>query len=308
IKVVIKSHPELSARVNGGFFSDPAAARAAAASTPAANRPPQEQLRAVIASVFHTNSLPMNLTINYMESAAGPRLTILMQVPLNESEESGGKEPAADIFGVVLDDKGNGVGSFGDHLTANNSNVSISANQRRSITYLNQVILKPGLYQVRGAAQDSTTGMTGRVTRWIQVPDVSSGRLSLSSLLLGERDSGTTATTDLAKLPRAQLKVDNHFSRNSHLRVLTYLYNASTPGGPTPRIDVQLQLMRQNRVLVSSPSRRLEIVTREDFHEFPFAEELSLAQLARGRYVLRVIASDRLSKKSVSREAAFQVE
>lgn len=308
IKVVIKSHPELSARVNGGFFSEPAAASVASNPTPAANLAPQEQLRAVIASVFHTNSLRTNLTINYMESPAGPRLTVLMQVPLNDADESGDKERAADIVGVVLDDKGNGVGSFGDHLTANNSNVSISASQRRSITYLNQVIVKPGLYEVRVAARDSMTGMIGRATRWIEVPDVASGKLSLSSLLLGERESGATAPTDLAKLPRAQLKVDNHFSRNSRLRVLTYLYNASTVGGPTPRIDIELHLMRQNQVLVSSPSRRLEIVTREDFHEFPFAEELSLGQLPRGRYVLRVIATDRSSKKSVWREAGFQVE
>lgn len=308
IKVVLKAHPELSARVNRGFFSESTAASAAAGKIPETDSSPQEQLRATIAKVYHPSSLRTNLSVTYMESPAGPKLTILMQLPLDENEGADQKEKAADIVGVVLDDTGKAAGSFGEHLTAANTIGSESAGQRRSITYLNQVIVKPGLYEVRVAARDSTTGRIGRATRWIEVPDVASGKLSLSSLVFGERDGGATGTSDLAKLPRAQLKVDNHFSRNSRLRVLTYLYNASTLGGPTPRIDVELQLLRQNRVLVSSAPRRLEMATREDFHEFPFAEELSLAQLVSGRYVLRVIATDRLSKKSVTREAGFQVE
>lgn len=308
IKVVLKGHPELSARVNRGFFSETTSAAAAAGKSPETNSPPQEQLHAAIGSVFHTNALRTNLSVNYMESPAGPKLTILMQVPLDEKEPADQKERAADIVGVVLDDNGKTAGSFGEHLTAANATGSGSSPQRRSITYLNQVIVKPGLYEVRVAARDSTSGNIGRAISWIAVPDVSSGKLSLSSLLLGERDSALATNTDAAKLPRAQLKVENYFNRKSRLRMLLYLYNASSAGGPTPQIDIEIQLLRQNKVLVSSPLRRLEIVTRDDFHEFPFAEELSLAQLSTGRYVLRVIATDQLSKKSVSREAGFQVE
>jgi hypothetical protein len=308
IKVVLKAHPELSARVNQGFFSESPSASVAARKIPEANSPPQEQLRTAIASVFHTSSLRTNLSVNYMESPAGPKLTILIQVPLDENEPADQKERAADIVGVVLDDTGKTAGSFGDHLTAANVTANGSQAQRRSITYLNQVIVKPGLYEVRAAARDSTSGNIGRATRWIEVPDVSSGKLSLSSLLLGERDSPLATVTDAAKLPRAQLKVDNHFSRKSRLRVLMYLYNASSTGASSPQIDIEMQLLRQNRVLVSSSPRRLEIATREDLREAPFAEELSLAQLSSGRYILRVIATDRLSKKSISREAVFQVE
>ncbi|MCU1266433.1 MAG: hypothetical protein JWM21_2751 [Acidobacteria bacterium] len=306
VKVVLKDHRELSARVNSGFFSETSSTSAAAGQPPVVTAP-QEQLRAAIANVFYINSLQTNLTTSYMQVAAGPQLTILTQVPLEDANESDHKERAADIVGVVLDDNGKTAGSFGDHLSANDNRVTTSLTQHRSITYLSQVIVKPGLYEVRVAARDSTTGEIGRATRWIQVPDISSGKLSLSSLLLGERESGA-AGTDLAKLPKAQLKVDNHFNRKSRLRVLTYVYNAATPGGPTPRIDIEVQLRRQNKLLVSSQPRRLEIVTREDFHEFPFAEELSLAQLSSGWYVLRVIATNRLNKETVSRETGFRVE
>jgi len=308
IKVVLKAHPELSARVNRGFFNESTAAAGAAAKTPETKSPPQEQLHAAIGSVFHTNSLRTNLSVNYMEGPAGPKLTILMQVPLDENEPADQKERAADIVGVVLDDNGKAAGSFGGHLTAANATGTGSSPQRRSVTYLNQVIVKPGLYEVRVAARDSTSGNIGRAISWIAVPDVSSGKLSLSSLLLGERDSAPVTNTDVAKLPRAQLKVDNHFNRKSRLRMLLYLYNAASVGGPTPQIDIEIQLLRQGKVLVSSPPKRLEIVTHEDLREFPFMEELSLANLSSGRYVLRVIATDRLGKKSVSREAGFQVE
>jgi VWFA-related protein len=306
IKVILKGHPELSARVNRGFFSEDTSVAAAAGRIPETNSPPQEQLHAVIGSVFHTSSLRTNLSVTYMESPAGPKLTILMQVPLDENEPADQKERAADIVGVVLDDQGKVAGSFGDHLTAANATGTGSSAHRRSITYLNQVIVKPGLYQVRVAARDSTSGNIGRSLRWIEVPNVSSGKLSLSSLLLGERDSALATNTDVAKL-RAQLKVDNRFNRKARLRMLMYLYNASSAGGSSPQIDIELQLLRQNKVLISTPPRRLEI-TSDDLREFPFMEELSLATIASGRYVLRVIATDRLGKKSVSREAAFQVE
>lgn len=306
IKVILKAHSDLLVHVNSGFFSEAVPRTPEASATRSANTAPQEELRTAIASVFHTNLLQTSLTINYMESPAGPRLTILLQVPLDDTDESDRKRRGADIVGVVLDDTGKTAGSFGDHLTANSSTISISMSRRRSITYLNQVIVKPGLYEVRVAARDSTSGNIGCATRWIEVPNIASGRLGMSSLLLGERDNALAPNADVAKT-RAQLKVDNHFSRKSHLRMLVYLYNAASAGA-SPQVDVEMQLLRQNKVLVSSAPRRLEITTVDDKREFPFMEEISLASIASGRYVLRVIATDRLGKKSVSREAAFQVE
>lgn len=302
IKVVLKNQPKLSTRVNSGFFSEPTLTNAATAPV-AATAAPQEQLRTAITNVFHTSLLPTNLTVNYMESSSGSKLSMLVHVPLTAGD--GSMEPAVDISGLVLDDTGKYVTSFGDHFTATSDTAGASSAGERSITYLNEVIVKPGLYEIRVGARDSVSGRIGRVIRWIEVPDVPSGKLALSSLVLGERESEPTATDATA---RARMKVDNHFSRKSRLRLLTYLYNASAPGKPAPQIEVELQLLRQNKVLISSPPRKLSIVTEEDFHEFPFVQELSLSQVPRGRYLLRVVATDRLSKRRVTREQNFQVE
>lgn len=301
IKVVLKNQPKLSTRVNSGFFSEPTLTNAA--TTPVATAAgPQEQLHTAITNVFHTSLLPTNVTVNYMESSAGPKLSMLVHVPLTAGD--GSMEPAVDISGLVLDDAGKYVTSFGDHFTATSEIAGASAGER-SITYLNEVVVKPGLYEIRVAARDSASGRIGRVIRWIEVPDVPSGKLALSSLVLGERESEPTTIDATA---RARMKVDNHFSRKSRLRLLTYLYNAGAAGKPAPQMEVELQLLRQNKVLISSPPRKLSIVTEEDFHEFPFVQELSLSQVPRGRYVLRVVATDRLSKRRVTREQSFQVE
>lgn len=311
IEVSLKSHPDLFARIHRGFFSEVAAPSSSAARTnvTANESSPQEQLRTAISAVYHQSPLQTYMTVDYIEGNGGPTLMILTQTPLVGDKESDNGR-AIDLAGVVLDDQGNTVGSFTDRAAAPGPTPK-DASAQRSVNSVSHVAIKPGLYQVRVAERDSLNGYVGRATSWIEVPDLSSGQLSLSSLLIGERDSADAAPqTDPSVIPRAQLKIDNRFTRNSRLRLLTYIYNAAARGtnNSTPQLEVQIQLLRHNNVLISSPTRPLEIKGSDDLSKLPFAEELSMAYLTSGRYILRVTVADRLGKRSASREAVFRVE
>src|SRR5688500_20263205 len=48
----------------------------------------------------------------------------------------------------------------------------------------------PGLYQVRVAARDALSGRVGTAKSWIQIPDLSAKKLTLSSLRSEERRVG----------------------------------------------------------------------------------------------------------------------
>jgi hypothetical protein len=225
-----------------------------------------------------------------------------MQVarPATESG-NGSKSGIVEVAGVIYDDSGKVVASFVD-------SVKPKANSE-SITYLNQFDIKPGLYQVRGAARDSS-GSTGMATQWVKVPDLGSRSLALSSLLIGERElSRTTGAGDADQFQKAQLKIDKRFVQNSRLRFVTFIYNARPDAtSQSTRLNARVNLFRGNKAVVSTPAFVIETGSGEDPARIPYAGELNLASLPKGHYRMRVTVIDLNAKAYASQGTAFEIE
>jgi len=101
--------------------------------------------------------------------------------------------------------------------------------------------LPPGLYQVRVAARDSKTGHVGSAQQWIQIPDLASHRLTLSSLLLGLQ---AVAATGGGNAPQVQFSVDHHFARGANLGFMTFVYNADQSQS-SPKISYQARISQE---------------------------------------------------------------
>src|SRR5215212_5211701 len=86
-----------------------------------------------------------------------------------------------DLSGVVLNDQGKAVGGFKDRLEVAVWFPQYMGQPRRDLVYNFQSPLAPGLYQVRVAARDDKTGRVGSAVEWIEIPDLSARKLSLSS-------------------------------------------------------------------------------------------------------------------------------
>ena len=142
-------------------------------------------------------------------------------------------------------------------------------------------VIKPGLYQVRVAARDAKEGRSGSGFQWIEIPDLESKTLALSTLIVAERRVGTDGAPGMdptKPFDQVRLNIDHHFSRTSHLRFLTFVYNASggKPVAPTPApsdsspgdaamiptsanvgapdLAVQVQVFRDNEPVITDPS------------------------------------------------------
>ncbi len=315
IDVRVRGRAELTARVQRGFFSGGADASAARVSATAPK--PKEQAQAAPAELNAAGGAPQSggtlvthLAASYLDTPQrGPVLSLLLQVPGDQTTGGAGTQAAReyDVAGIVYDADGKQVGSFTERAGNGAASNGAPAGGPHGFVYYTQISVKPGLYQVRAAARDRATGATGRAAQWIEVPDLATGRLALSSLLLGERAgaAGTLApsATDLA--PKAQLKIDARFSRSARLRFLTYIYNASAR---PPRLEVQAELWRDNRQLVSTRPRTVETAGVADLARIPLAEELTLATLPNGRYLLRLTVFDRSARTSATQEARFIIE
>jgi hypothetical protein len=164
-------------------------------------------------------------------------------------------------------------------------------------------------------------------------------------LIVGERksasegDPSSADAFDLSKSPEAirqvYLNVDHHFAGSSHLRFLTFVYNASgSPAGAgptpspseqstsdpvvpasstsapvnTPDLAVQVQLFRDNEPIITMPLHAIHVDALADLRRLPYAAEVKLDGLQSGRYVLLVTVIDRLAKASASQKFGFKVD
>ena len=304
IEVSVKGRSDVSVLVQRGFFSDapaPTVVRAVVDKPKPAGTFPLEELAAAIQGKLNNRSLRTYLTANYLDQPIrGASLSILMQVENRNPSSAHDKPPMIDVGGVVYNESGKVVGSFVNTLAPEG--------EAQHVTFLDQVDVKPGLYQVRVAARDSE-GLTGMAMQWVKIPDLASHKLALSSLLIGQRGTNYSGAGDAVAFQKAQLKIDRRFLSGSRLRLLTYIYNATSSAiGQAPQLNARVDIFRGNDPVVSTPARAIETKGVEDTARIPYAGEFNLASLAKGRYRIRVTVIDLGSKSFASQEASFEIE
>lgn len=305
IEVSVKGRPELSVTVQRGFLGDArSSAIVPAKATPAKTSEPMvDDLANAIKGRLQNSQLQTHVLANYLDVPNhGLRLSVLMQVDNANESAANSKHGSVDVAGVIYNETGKVVGSFVENLRPE------SEAQVQNVTYLNQFDIKPGLYQIRVAARDSD-GVTGMAMQWLTVPDLGSHKLALSSLLIGERDLNPTNRSSAAQIQKAQLKIDKRFLQNARMRVLTFIYNAThDANNPAPRLSARIDVFRGNKAIVSTPTFVIDTGSAEDMARVPYAGELNLSSLARGRYRIRVTVIDLVAKAFASQEAPFEIQ
>ncbi len=309
IKVQIAGHPEYEVRLPRGF------ARSASIRSllvrggrqSEIEKPPEQEIRDALNAPLSRKGIPVSLSAVYLDTPEnGLVLTASVQVE-NEAltyENDGGKRTAAvDLVGLLFDDKGKKAGSFQTRL--NIDSLSEPASLARSDTIYNyRLPLKPGLYQVRIAARDGRGGNVGSATQWIELPDLRSKRLALSSLLVGVESIGANKPGDpaAAGAPQVQFSVDHNFSRNTPLRFVTFIYNASpSENGAAPDLDIQAHILRANRIIMTIPLRKVS-AARQDPARIPYGDEIQLNSIPPGRYTLQIKVTDNAAKSETVQE------
>jgi VWFA-related protein len=318
IEVGVKSREGLTVRLQRGYFDNKPepAKRKESKDTSAKAKTPPDPLRKAIGALYPEKGLPTQLVLSYMdtpESGAVILASMKIEGGTLRTVQAGGKASAViDLAGVILDSQGKQLGGFRETLTVEPT-VSATTNTRLpGINYNYRAPLKPGLYQVRVAARDEASGQVGSATEWIEIPDLSKQRLSMSSLIVGERkpDAQPTAEKrDETVVGGVPLSVDHRFERSSHLRFLVYIYNAQRGAttGAQPDVALQVQIFRDDQPVITTPLRKLSMEA-QDVARLAYAAEIPLQDMSAGHYVLQVTAIDRIAKTSTSQRVRFEVQ
>jgi hypothetical protein len=324
----VSERPNLTVRVPRGYFGRAGGAAkegvASALLTPAAAKTTAPRvtettegaLQSALTDAYSTNSLPTKLALTYLNTPNnGTVVTAAMQIATDILDYGdGGNRPAdVDIAGVVLNDKGKITASFKNRLKIKPYISAASQPDTGGVIYNYRTGLTPGIYQVRVAARDANKQRVGSAMEWIQIPDLSTSRLTTSSLLIGgqvversKRDAGQPSEAD----SQVQFSVDHRFPRSGNLAFMLFIYNASRKGGAPslPDLTAQVQILREGRPVTTTAQRRLNTVGMPDLDRISYAGNVPLNALGKGSYELRVTIADSAAKTSATQSVLFEVE
>lgn len=311
IEVSIAGRPELTVRVARGFFgSKPKTeeketdATTAAATVPAeasGSKRVESALMSALSAPSSRTGVPTTLSASFIDvPGSGPTLTAATQIATDMlGYGADGKQPAAvDLAGVVLNDDGKQAGSFKTRLNVAPLSQPVGV-KNAGVVYNHKLPLKPGLYQVRVAVRDDKSGRVGSAAQWIEIPELASKKLMLSSLLLDDANKPQTQ--------QMQFSIDRRFTREAQMTFLTIIYNAAANGG-APKLDSQIEILRRGQRVIASPVRPIPLEPNTDVARIPYGAGIALKSLAPGRYVLRVTVYDRSANQTAMNEVLFDIE
>jgi VWFA-related protein len=306
IEVGVAGRPELTVRAARGFVSGSAAAGRGTTvkekGGAEGDKKPDADLRRALTDFYPRQALPLHLSLIYFDiPSSGTVLTTSVQA-FTEGLSYGAQEREAaqlTIEGVVLDDQGKPAANFRTGLKVNPPSGEDGARHASNVIYNHPAPLKPGIYQVRVAARDERSGITGTAAQWVVIPDLSTRQLALSSLILGLEGVGDGG----AEAGRLQWSVDKRFERGSRLRFMTFVYNA----GAASDLAARVQVYRDGREVSTTPYQKVTRAGQTDPARVPFTAEIGLRDLQPGRYTLRVTAEDRAAQRTATQQSAFYV-
>jgi hypothetical protein len=179
-------------------------------------------------------------------------------------------------------------------------------------------VKKPGPYVVRAAVRDAATEGSGSADQYVEVPDVESGRLALSGIVLQEDAAGAAPAN--AGLPQGAAPGEDVtdgaarriFRRGTALFYLYEIINAKTGAGQHPDLEVQARVFRDGEQVMADKSTLATAGSAADPERLNAGGRMSLGRnMTPGEYVLQVIVTDKLAKdkfKTVTQSMDFEIE
>jgi VWFA-related protein len=322
IEVKVAERPDLTVHVRRGFFDREPEATAGKTEKPdkqkkenGAVKSPADELRKAMLQLYPERDIPVSLSLTYLNTPPkGLMLSTAMQVPnefLSFVPVNGKQTAVVTVLGAVFDQNGKAGASFQNQLTIEAPSLE-AAKESPDLKYGYPIYLGPGLYQVRVGVRDHQSGRSGTAHSWVEIPNIASGQLTLSSLMLGSRTRAGVSNTTAAAEPAVDvvdLSVAHNFSPNGYLRFLIFAYNAARASAASkPDLAVQVQLVRDEQPVLTTALKKISVQDITDLTKIPYAAEISLSGLPAGRYVLQVTVVDRVAKKSATQRSRFDID
>lgn len=295
IEVKVK-RPGLHVRSREGFFGTPGNG------IQPAERTREAQLNRALQSPY-AGAIHPRVTAVFSHVQAGSFVNALVFFNPGElkwsGESDGSQKAAVDFAAVTFDENGLALSTVDKTFTLQLSAQQYVQAMKQGIVYgLHVPIGKPGPYLMRAALRDPATESIGSAEQFVEVPDLDSGHLALSGILL--RDA---AQPD-AELPEGMTLAQEGRRTFQPGAAMAYSYEVFNAGTGA---EVQTRLFHDGQeVLAGTASSDTTAGAARRSGRLALGRNIPA-----GEYVLQVIVTDKLAKSkfnTATQSVDFEIE
>jgi hypothetical protein len=266
--------------------------------------PPVGSTNALLASLsspFGSPDIELGMSSVFFNNAAqGSFITTLVNVKagdLSFRDEAGKRVAEGDIAVMLFGDNGVPVERTAIGFQAKLDQAGYEAALKNGFLYtLHLPVKKSGPYDVRVAVRDKTTAKIGTATQFVQVPDMQSGRMALSSILLEPKTSGTAPGEGAPDL-RGSIAL-RIFHPGDTLTYGCQILNPTLDADlKRPKAVAQIRLYRDGKEFFVAKPAPLE--AGSDVQRLSAAGEIKIGpDMPPGEYMLEIAVTDLLAGKN----------
>lgn len=267
----------------------------------------QAEIAHALTSPFSTGKIPVRLTPLFTNGPKGSYLNTMLYIDgknLRFTDEPDGWHKAViDIVAVTFGDNGQPVDQSDRTYTIRVKDDAYQKAREGLVYAVSHPVGKPGAYQMRVVVRDATSEEVGSASQFIEAPDVSKGRLTLSSVIVKEQQQTGPATPEH---PEGQVATNNimgsaavrQFRKGDQILYGYEILNAETDSNQKTQLESQTRLFRDGQQVYEGKPNPLPMNGQQDPKRLVAGGTMKLgAQIAPGDYVLQVTVTDRLAKE-----------
>jgi VWFA-related protein len=310
LRVNIKRPGEYNVRTRSGFYGRTDAAKVE-------NLTPSQQLGNALTSPFSASDIQLKLTSIFANSKpAGSLLQSFLHVKASDltfsTEPDGSRKSTFEIAAVTFGDNGKIIDQFMYPSTITVGAADYERVTKDGFVYsLTIPIKKAGAYQLRMAVRDDATKRIGAAAQFVEIPDLSKNRLTVSGILLSgiPRETyrkNSSLQTAAEKSDGANLQADPNanpavrlFKTDQALVYAFNVYNARVDKGTgKPKLKTQLRIYRDGKLIFTGEEEAFTPLDQTDAKRLLGAGVVQMgSQMGPGEYVIQIIVTDLLGKQ-----------
>jgi VWFA-related protein len=270
---------------------------------------PVKRLVTAVASPFAIPNVRMRLASRFWDAgaSAGIILDTILEIDTRDlsfrTESDGHRKAVFDIVAVIYGSDPKPLDTFEKSYTVSLTEAAYQRAVRDGLVQLLQLrVRQGGAYQIRSAVRDRESERVGSTSEFVEVPDLSRGKLAVSGIALSGKSTEPASTENVNRL---------RFHAGETVFYAYQVLNAErAPAGAT-ELEVQATLYHDGRALGSSPPMPLDGKNQDDARRLVVMNDFRLGkQLTPGDYTLKVTVTAKnagQNRATASQTAEFQI-
>ncbi|MCM3870726.1 MAG: VWA domain-containing protein [Pyrinomonadaceae bacterium] len=281
----------------------------------------RSRLEHALISPFGANEVTVRLHTLFVDDPVRGsilRVTLLMDSKdLSISNEADGAHKASvDIVAAFFGDNGRIVARQDQNGTLRLRGKPYERALRDGMVYnFDMPVKQPGGLQFRVAIRDPGSSRIGTAGQFVEIPNLTNGKLALSSILLQAEDNSTNPEDTAPESAKAEAHPDGggqmlmRFHKATTLMFVYAIYNARLDRTTKlPQLSTKTRVLRNREQIYTAGPMTVSVDGQSDLRRISAGARLQLGSaLSPGEYVLQIVVEDQLGKQTATQWVQFEV-